>query len=80
MITKSSSIFLGFNSYLLKEQKNLNTILAAAGARLQPRAFLDFREPFPRVSKILKHHFCSSEILHGHCRIPVLVVSTSPVP
>lgn len=78
MTTKSSNISLGFNSYLLKEQKNLNTIPIAAGARLQPRAFLDFREPFSRVNKRPGHHFRSPELLHGHCRIPVLVASTSP--
>lgn len=77
MTTKPSNIFLGFNSHLLKEQKTLNTIPVAAGARLQLRACVEFREPFPRVDKRPGHHFCSPELLHGHCRIPGLVVSTS---
>lgn len=77
MTTKSSNIFLGFNSHLLKEQKTLNTIPVAAGVRLQPRACLEFREPFPRMNKRSGHHFCSPELLHGQCRIAGLVVSTS---
>lgn len=77
MTTKSSNIFLGFNSHLQKEQKSLNTIPVAAGARLQPRTCLEFREPFPRMDKRSGHHFCSPELLHGHHRTPGLVVSTS---